>query len=104
MIGEGVEAIFLVFSVILAIGSATTAFLGAAEDFTFGLDELTGVADDLLLTDPVLVSGFLGATTLDFAGFATTFVETLALVDLTTFTGFSGLFAAVFETEEFVLE
>ena len=104
MIEEGVEAIFLVFSLIFAIGSATTVFLGAAGVFGFGLDELTGVAGDLLLADPVLVSGFLGATTLDFAGFATTFVETLALGDLTTFTGFDGLFAAVFETEAFVFE
>jgi hypothetical protein len=78
--------------------------LAAAEDFGLGLDEPTGVAGDLLLANPVLGSGFLGATTLDFAGFATTFVETLALGDLTTFTGFDGLFAAVFETEAFVFE
>jgi hypothetical protein len=102
VIEEGVDAIFLVFSLIFAIGSATTAFLDAAGDFGFGLDELTGVAGDLLLAEPVLGSGFLGATTLDFAGFATTFVETLTLGDLTTFTGFAGLFAAVFETEAFV--
>jgi hypothetical protein len=103
-IEEGVDAIFLGFSLIFAVGSAAMTFLGVAEDFGFGLDELTGAASDLPLADPVLISGFLGATTLDFAGFITTFAETLALGDLTTFTGFDGLFAAVFETEAFVFE
>ena len=104
VIEDGVDAIFLVFSPPFAIGSVATDFLGAAESFGFCFEELRGLAGDLLLANPDFVSGFLAAMTLDFAGFATTFVETLALVDLTTFTGFSGLFAAVFETEEFVLE
>ncbi len=98
VIEDGVDAIFLVFSLIFATGSAATDFLGAAEDFGFCLDELSGVAGDLLLADTVLVSVFLAATTLDFAGFATTFVETLALGDFTTLTGFAGFFVAVFET------
>ena len=80
VIEDGVDAIFLVFSPPFAIGSVATDFLGAAESFGFCFEELRGLAGDLLLANPDFVSGFLAAMTLDFAGFATTFVETLALV------------------------
>lgn len=104
VIEGGGDAIFLVFSLPFAGRSAATDFLEPVGSTGFCFDKLTDVDGDLLTAKPVFVSGFLAAATLDFAGFATTFVETLALVALTTFTGFGELFAAVFETEAFVFK
>jgi hypothetical protein len=101
---DGADAIFLDFSLLFAACSVAAGFLGTAGSIAFCWDELKEADADLLLANPVFVLGFLAARTLDFAGFATTFVEMLALVDLTIFAGFDGLLTAVFETETFVLE
>jgi len=78
--------------------------LGTAGSIAFFGVELKEADADLLLANPVFVLGFLAARTLDFADFATSFVEIPALEDLTIFAGFGGLLTAVFKTEAFVLE